>query len=234
MVSVKVWGDYACFSRPEFKVERVSYPIITPSAARGVLEAIYWKPAFRYQIRNIHILQQGSQIAILRNEISERQGAKPLRVEEKRQQRTSLILKTVAYRIDAEIALRPFARDEIGSYLDQFNRKVRKGQCHHTPCLGTREFSAYFEQPSPKDYGHLASPTLSLDFGQMLFDIAFVETRNGAEQEMEFWRAEKAGNRRVHGFARPLFFQAKASHGVLPVPAEKYEELYRLEESDAA
>src|ERR1700677_2302927 len=126
MVSVKVWGDYACFSRPEFKVERVSYPIITPSAARGVLEAIYWKPAFRFQIRRIHVLQQGSQMTILRNEISERQGKKPLQVEEKRQQRTSLILKNVAYIIEAEIVLRPFARDAIGSYLDQFNRKVLK------------------------------------------------------------------------------------------------------------
>jgi CRISPR-associated protein Cas5d len=231
MVSVKVWGDYACFSRPEFKVERVSYPIITPSAARGVLEAIYWKPAFRYQIRKIHILKQGGQTAILRNEISERQNSKPLHVEQIRQQRTSLILKNVAYRIDAEIVLRPFARDEIGSYLDQFNRKVRKGECHHTPCLGTREFSAYFEPPSPEDCGHIASSAFAQDFGQMLFDIAFVEAKSN---EMEFFRAEKDGNRRVHGFARPLFFHAKVNNGVLPVPAEKYHELYRLEESDAA
>src|ERR1035438_6706512 len=103
MVSVKVWGDYACFSRPEFKVERVSYPIITPSAARGVLEAIYWKPAFRYEIRRIHVLKLGSQTTILRNEIEERQGDKPFRVEEKRQQRTSLILTDVEYMIEAEI-----------------------------------------------------------------------------------------------------------------------------------
>ena len=234
MVSVKVWGDYACFSRPEFKVERVSYPIITPSAARGLLEAIYWKPAFRYQIRKIHILRQGSQTTILRNEISERQDSKPLQVEQMRQQRTSLILRNVAYRIDAEIVLRPFARDEIGSYLDQLNRKVRKGECHHTPCLGTREFPAYFEPPSPNDCGPLASPALALDLGQTLFDIAFVEAKSKEGQEMEFWRAEEAGSRRVHGFARPLFFHAVVSDGILPVPAGKYEELYRLEESDAA
>src|SRR5437868_2083046 len=136
MVSLKVWGDYACFSRPEFKVERVSYPMITPSATRGVLKAIYWKPAFRYQIRRIHVLRLGSQTTILRNEIAERQGAKPFQAEDHRQQRTSLILKNVAYVIEAEIVLRSFARDQVGSYLDQFNRKVLKGQCHHTPCLG--------------------------------------------------------------------------------------------------
>src|SRR5437867_2794664 len=112
MVSVKVSGVHARFSRPEFKVERVSYPIITPSAARGVLEAIYWKPAFRFQIRNIHVLKQGSQTTLLRNEIAERQASKPIQVEDQRQQRASLVLKNVAYRIDAEIILSPLARDE--------------------------------------------------------------------------------------------------------------------------
>jgi CRISPR-associated protein Cas5d len=230
MVSVKVWGDYACFSRPEFKVERVSYPIITPSAARGVLEAIYWKPAFRFQIRNIHVLKQGSQTTLLRNEIAERQSSKPIQVEEHRQQRTSLILKNVIYRIDAEIVLRPLARDEIGSYLDQFNRSVLKGRCHHTPCLGTREFSAYFAPPSDEDRGDRASPGLNTDLGQMLFDIAFVES---GRKELS-WRSESEGSRLVHGFAEPVFFHAKLSGGVLRVPPEKYAELYRLEKRDAA
>jgi CRISPR-associated protein Cas5d len=230
MVSVKVWGDYACFSRPEFKVERVSYPMITPSAARGVLEAIYWKPAFRFQIRNIHVLKQGSQTTLLRNEIAERQSSKPIQVEEHRQQRTSLILKNVVYRIDAEIVLRPLARDEIGSYLDQFNRSVLKGKCHHTPCLGTREFSAYFEPPSDEERGDRASPGLNTDFGQMLFDIAFVES---GRKEVS-WRSESEKGRVVHGFAQPVFFQAKLSGGVLRVPPEKYAELYRLEKPDDA
>lgn len=232
MVSVKIWGDYACFSRPEFKVERVSYPVITPSAARGVLEAIYWKPAFRFQVRSIHVLKQGSQTAIMRNEISERQGSKPIQADDRRQQRASLVLRNVAYRIDAEIILRPFARDEIGSYLDQFNRKVLKGQCHHTPCLGTREFSAYFETASDEDRGDRASPGMKMDVGQMLFDIAFVETSRKKDQEMS-WRSEKGGGV-VQGFARALFFNAAVTDGVLRVPREKYEELYRLEESNAA
>jgi CRISPR-associated protein Cas5d len=234
MVSVKVWGDYACFSRPEFKVERVSYPIITPSAARGVLEAIYWKPAFRYQIRRIHVLRLGSQTSILRNEIAEKQGTSPFQAEDKRQQRTSLVLKNVAYMIEAEIVLRPFARDEIGGYLDQFNRKVRRGQCHHTPCLGAREFSAFFEPPSDEDRGDLASTALTVDFGQMLFDLAFVEAKCQGEYAMEFWRPEKERSRRVQGFARPLFFRAQVIEGILRVPPEKYDELYRLEESDVA
>ena len=234
MVRVKVWGDYACFSRPDFKVERVSYPVITPSAAWGVLEAIYWKPAFRYQIRRVHVLRLGSQTTILRNEISCAQGSKPLRVEDNRQQRTSLILKKVEYVIDAEIVPRPFARDEIGGYLDQFNRKVLKGQCHHTPCLGTREFSAYFEPPSETDRGDLASEGLSIDLGQMLFDTAFVEAKRKEDQEMEFWRQTENGPRLVKGFAYRVFFDAKVRNGVLIVPPEKYADLDRLEGGDAA
>lgn len=234
MVRVKVWGDYACFSRPEFKVERVSYPVITPSAARGVLEAIYWKPAFRYQIRRVHVLRQGSQTTILRNEISVAQGSKPLRVEDNRQQRTSLILKDVAYVIDAEIVLQPFARDEIGGYLDQFNRNVLKGQCHHTPCLGTRECSAYFEPHSETDRGDLASQGLNIDVGQMLFDTAFVEAKSKEDHEMKFWRQTENGPRLVSGFAYRLFFHARVDNGVLSVPREKYAELNRLEDGDAA
>jgi CRISPR-associated protein Cas5d len=91
-VQLRVWGDYACFSRPEFKVERVSYPVITPSAARGVLEAVFWKPEFRYEIRRVGILKPGLQTVILRNELDDRQGGKPIFIEDKRQQRSSLIL----------------------------------------------------------------------------------------------------------------------------------------------
>ena len=137
-VAVKIFGDYACFSRPEFKVERVSYPVITPSAARGVLEAVFWKPEIRYQVREIHVLKLGSQASILRNEIEDRQGAVPIVAQNKRQQRTSLVLKNVEYVIRAEIYMRSHVTAEIGKYLDQFNRRVEKGQCHHTPCLGTR------------------------------------------------------------------------------------------------
>ncbi len=175
-VAVKVFGEYACFSRPEFKVERVSYPVVTPSAARGILEAIFWKPEFRYEIREIDVLKLGTQVSILRNEIADRQSQRPIMIEKNRQQRTSLILKDVEYVIRAELALRkPGA--EAGGYLDQFNRRIEAGQCHHRPCLGTREFAAAFEPASSDDCGERRNPQLTMHLGNMLFEIAFVEDR---------------------------------------------------------
>ncbi|MGA3028107.1 MAG: type I-C CRISPR-associated protein Cas5c [Bryobacteraceae bacterium] len=231
---MKVFGDYACFSRPEFKVERVSYRVITPSAARGVLEAVFWKPEFRYQIREVRVLRMGTETAILRNELSHRQGAAPIFVEAEgqRQQRTSLILKDVSYAIRAEIAIRAYAVGEPGKYLDQFRRSVEKGQCHHTPCLGTREFSAHFE---PVD-GELADEQLrdrSLDLGQMLFDIAYIEGRPEKGKPLQFWRATPEGQKLVEGYADPIFFHARIEDGLLRVPMEKYVELYKREAGNA-
>lgn len=226
-VSVKVFGEYACFSRPEFKVERVSYLMVTPSAARGILEAIFWKPEFRYQIRQIRVLSFGTQTAFLRNEIKSRQGATPLVVEDERQQRTSLVLKNVAYEINADIMLRPHTQAEPGKYLDQFRRMVKNGQCHHTPCMGTREFSAYFEpaDDTPSD------PKLGaeLDLGQMLFDIAFIEAQSEKEKVFEFLQPSPTGSKSVNGYADPMFFHAVVKKGVLAVPREKYSELYAKE-----
>jgi CRISPR-associated protein Cas5d len=224
-----VWGDYACFSRPEFKVERVSYPIITPSAARGLMEAIFWKPEMRYQIREVRVLKLGTQASVLRNEISDRQGVKFIVAQEKRQQRTSLVLKNVKYVIRAEIILRPHVTGEIGKYLDQFNRRVEKGQYHHTPCLGTREFAASFELPASNDRG---DRTINLDIGQMLFDIAFIGASND-KCELEFLKPGSSGQRKVKGRAESLFFHAGIAEGILKVPLEKYRELYRMEEADA-
>lgn len=102
---VKVGGDYACFTNPNLKVERVSYPAMTPAAARGILEAIFWKPAFRWEIRSITVLKPIKTLSIMRNEIEDRQATKPILIEEKRQQRVSLILKDVEYVIAAEMAL---------------------------------------------------------------------------------------------------------------------------------
>src|SRR4051812_209131 len=116
-IAVKVSGEYACFSRAEFKVERVSYPVITPSAARGVLEAIFWKPEIRYKVREIHVLRLGSTVSILRNEVTDRGG--PFRAQDKRVQRTSLVLRDVAYVIRAEFAIRSHISAEPGKYLDQ-------------------------------------------------------------------------------------------------------------------
>jgi len=226
-VQVKVWGDYACFSRPEFKVERVSYPVITPSAARGVLEAIFWKPEFRYQIREIGVLKPGSQASILRNEISDRQGNNPLFVEEKRQQRASLILSDVEYLIRADIMLSPHISGPVYGYRDQFNRRLERGQYHHTPYLGTREFAAFFEHPGKNE-----SPMpWDANLGLMLFDLAFIEDAH--RRELEFVRHGPEGRRRVRGYTQALFFPAQVESGWLRVPAEKYQELYRVEGEDA-
>jgi CRISPR-associated protein Cas5d len=222
LIRFKIGGEYACFSRPEFKVERVSYPVITPSAARGALEAVFWKPEFRYEIRRIGILKLGSQIVVLRNELADRQGSQPYFVEDKRQQRSSLILKDVEYLIEAEIRLRPHCRDPIYKYLDQFRRRVSKGQYHHAPYLGTREFAAYFMSA---DEGQ--PPILDLAVGTMLFDIVFIEDKQRIE--LQFKRADQ-DKRVTGGYAQALFFDAEVKEGWLNVPSQKYQELYRLEE----
>lgn len=220
LVSVRVWGKYACFSRPEFKVERVSYPVITPSAARGVLEAIFWRPEMRYEIRRIGILALGSQTTILRNEISDRQGRSPIVVEAKRQQRSSLVLKDVDYVIEAAVVLRPHTTDPLAKYLDQIDRRIARGQYHHTPYLGTREFAADFET-----WDGRRPDDLNLTIGTMLFDLAFVESRT--RNELAFRRPNH--EQLVNGFAQGLFFDARVVNGWLDVPPELYSGLYRLE-----
>ena len=228
-IVVKVWGDYACFSRPEFKVERVSYPVMTPSAARGVLEAIFWKPEIRYEIREILVLKLGSQTTIMRNELGSRQGKKPLLVEHERQQRTSLILKDVKYVIRASVRLRPHTRDPVPKYVEQFYRRVAKGQCFHQPYLGTREFAAYFEETTPADRPESVNQMI----GTMLFDLAFVTADGPQTAQLHFW--DHAGNirRKVRGRTHALFFNAEVRDGRLPVPQEKYQELYALEQEHA-
>lgn len=223
-IRLRVWGDYACFSRPEFKVERVSYPMITPSAARGVCEAVFWKPEMRYEIRRIGVMKKGGQAVILRNEIEDRQGRIPILVDEKRQQRSSLVLKNVEYLIEAAVVLRPHATDPIGKYVDQIHRRLARGQYFHAPYLGTREFAAGFaagadEQPPSDDF----------EIGTMLFDLAFVPSASGAAMTFRVpGRAEV-----VPGYARALYLNHAAVHnGWLIVPREKYADLYRLEAGD--
>lgn len=222
-ISVKVEGQFACFSRPEFKVERVSYPIITPSAARGLLEAIFWRPAIRYEIRRIGVLRLGGQTVILRNEIEDRQGRSPLIIEEKRQQRSSLILKDVAYLIEAAVILRPHATDPLPKYLDQIERRIARGQYYHCPYLGTREFAADFSPPNGEQ-----PPTLDLRLGTMLFDLAFVESRT--RRDMTFMRPGR--DEPVDGYARALYFESTVNAGWIDIPAAKYQEIYRLENGD--
>jgi CRISPR-associated protein Cas5d len=221
VISFRVSGDYACFSRPEFKVERVSYPIITPSAARGVAEAIFWRPEIRYEIRRIGIIKMGGTTVIVRNEIEDRQGGSPIVVEDKRQQRSSLILKDVEYLIEADIVLRPHATDPVAKYSSQFERRLARGQHFHSPYLGTREFPAQVEEA-----GDRTPPGSDLRIGTILFDLAFVPSSTRAD--LSFRRPGSAEP--VRGYAHAIFLEnAHVSGGWLDVPARKYQELYRLE-----
>ncbi len=229
-IKIKVKGEYACFTRPEFKVERVSYPVITPSAARGVLEAIFWKPEIRYQIREIWVLKLGGQTSFLRNEISDKQSKDPINIESSRQQRTSLVLTNVEYVILADIFMRSYIKEtrpkrNAQCYIAQFNRRLERGQCHHAPCLGTREFAASFEKPEGKEI----IPDLNVDFGTILFDLAFIPTdkENG---RFKFKLPSGSGNKEVTGLKKALFFNPKIMSGKIVIPNEKYVELYKLEE----
>lgn len=209
-VEVKVWGDFACFTRPEMKVERVSYDVITPSAARGVLEAIFWKPEFSWQIREIWVLKPIRHFSILRNEVKSKAVVSTAKgwadngggyfAEDDRAQRHTLALRDVAYLIKAVAVLRPHATDDVAKYRDQFRRRVDRGQRHAAPYFGCREFAAYFGPPD----GSERPIDLSDDLGRMLFDIDY--------------------NTDDSGRGSPRFFAACLDSGILKVPAELYVE----------
>lgn len=212
-IRLKVWGDYACFTRPEMKVERVSYDVITPSAARGILEAIHWKPAIRWVVDRIHVLNAIVFDSIRRNEVGEtisrdkvieaaRRG-KPLHLladdTAVRQQRTSLVLRNVAYVVEAHFEMTDAAGpgESAGKHLDIFIRRARAGRCHHRPYLGCREFPARFELvEGPAPVSQLAHEP-SRDLGVMLHDIDF------------------------DGGMTPLFFRPTLSGGIIAVPEPK-------------
>jgi CRISPR-associated protein Cas5d len=222
---IRAGGDYACFTNPGLKVERCTYPVMTPAAARGVMEAIYWKPQFRWEIREIKVLKPIKQISIMRNEIEDRQDKTPIVIERNRQQRASLVLKAVEYVITAEIVLKD-GINNITGYTDQFRRKLEGGQCHHTPYLGTREFAAWFEPATGKEEPD--EPIKELPLGQMLFDTAYRE--NDERKELSFHRHKGEGKRVARGYAHALFFDASVRDNVLTVPRNKYRELYELED----
>ncbi len=179
-IKIRVWGDYALFTRPEMKVERVSYDVMTPSAARGILEAIYWKPAIRWVIDRIHVLRPVRFDNIRRNELASRvsvnksdmQGDRPVcrYIEDDRQQRASMVLRDVEYVIEAHFELTGFDASDPGKHLAIFERRVKKGQCFHRPYFGCREFPVNFEwcdeAPEPVLIGER-------DLGYMLHDIDF-------------------------------------------------------------
>lgn len=223
--AVKLEGELACFTRPEFKVERITYPVMTPSAARGALEAIFWKPEFRWEIREIWVLKPIKEIAIMRNEVDSRQSMniKGFFVEDRRQQRTSLFLKDPSYLVFADIRLKEGIDYPKRKYIEQFNRRLERGQCYYRPYLGTRECSANFRFPS----GDEKPEKLNMMIGNMLFDIAYC--KSGNRKEMKFVQHSEINADTVDGYAQPLFFTAKLEDGIVRLPWEKYRELYRLE-----
>lgn len=227
---LEVWGDFACFSRPELKVERFSYPIITPSAARGIFDAIYCKPnkdptqaQFRWQITKIEMLEPVAYIALRRNEVDSVASianvkkwmrgsaeAQPLMVSQA-QQRQTMALKNVRYRITGEV--RPFPRhaSKQQSLEAQFIRRATQGKCFHQPCFGCREFPAYYRYVKHEGLNDEREPfDYTQDLGMILYDVFDLRVPNDS-------------------FALPFIsvFRAKIENGVLDIPPYDSDEVLK-------
>lgn len=221
---LEVWGDMACFTRPELKVERVSYDVITPSAARAIFEAIFWKPAIHWQITKIEVLNPIKWTSVRRNEVGAVASKSVIYIEDKRQQKNSLLLKDVRYRIWAKIEYRPVAKrkaegnlfaHEPGKdenpmkYYQMFERRASKGQCFNQPYLGTREFSASFRWVDAET--EQLQPAISeeqggtKDLGIMLYDMDYTDTKS----------------------PQPMFYRPQMNEGVIIVPPINSEEILR-------
>ena len=193
-IRLHVWGERACFTRPEMKVERVSYDVMTPSAARGILEAIHWKPAIVWTIDRIHVLKLICFQSFRRNEIGVKMSAEKARsamrsgsvgglglvIEDNRQQRATTLLVDVGYVIEAHFELTDKAAedDTPAKHISMFNRRAANGQCFHQPCLGTREFPADFRllsEDKPLPPSTLPEDQRNRDLGWMLCDIDFAD-----------------------------------------------------------
>ena len=205
---LEVSGDYACYTRPEMKVERVSYDLITPSAARAVFESILWKPAIRWHIRRIEVLRPVRWISVRRNEVAsvvstrnviaamnEGRGQLGLYVEDDRQQRAGLFLRDVAYRLHADLEFLPnrAPSDTLTKYAEMFARRAEKGQCVNQPYLGCREFAARFRLVSDPSAEPPPEASVDGDLGWMLYDLDFDRPND----------------------PRPRFFRAHVERGVL-------------------
>lgn len=216
-VKLRVWGDYACFTRPEMKVERVSYDVMTPSAARGILEAIHWKPAIRWMVDKIHVLRPIKFDNVRRNEVSSKipkpnpvtamRDKKPLYflVDDggNRQQRAATVLRDVEYVIEAHFELTDKAgpEDNKTKHIDIFERRARKGQFFHQPALGCREFPAAFELVESEVPASCYAGQ-SKDLGYMLLDIDFANNMT------------------------PLFFRAQMENGIISPPSPLAKEVH--------
>ncbi len=203
-LQVLVSAEFACFTRPEMKVERVTYPVPTPSAARGVLEAIFWKPEVAWRVEEIWVLKPIRYFSILRNEVNSRASPDVAKRWQKqdggydatadRAQRHTLALRDVAYLIRGQVEKKPGVEADIAKFRDQFRRRVRDGRCFATPYLGCREFSAAFQEPD----GTEQPIDLTDGLGLMLYDLDYVPDGSGR--------------------GTPQFFQARLEGGVLRVP----------------
>ena len=214
---LEVTGDFACFTRPEMKVERVSYDVITPSSARAIFEAIFWKPAVKWRVTRIDVLNPLQWISVRRNEVGRifsSPTAKQIKgesfepmgfaIEEERQQRAGLFLRDVRYRIHADLVFDQTKDIEssYGKYTAMFERRAEKGQCFNQPYLGCREFSAAFRlvEELPSEPMPIAE-TRSL--GWMLYDMDYSDPENPS----------------------PRFFNAQMTEGVVIVPTWDSEEV---------
>ena len=207
-IIVDVWGDFACFSRPESKVERLTYPVPTPSAMRGVLSAIYSKPnEFYWQITRIDVLRKPEYISFKRNEVKEKipeKPSEPIRVDltgggnKGRTQRQTVALKNVKYRVYAQIRKRDDFKGTERQLYEQALRRIRRGQCYYQPSLGLREFAAYFEEGT----GQAVPIDMDLDMGYMLYDVF----------DLHKWQVTKKAEPHV------TLFRAKLEKGVMMVP----------------
>lgn len=167
-IVIEVWGDFACFSAPYAKVERLSYPFPTPSAARGILSAIYMKPKeFRWQVNRIEVLSPIRYISFKRNEVKSTTSAAPISTEEERTQRQTVALQDVRYRIAASIVPRPAFVGKETQLYEQALRRIRRGKCYFQPSLGLREFACYFEESD----GSRSPISQSMDAGLMVYDL---------------------------------------------------------------
>ena len=203
-VEVLVWGEFACFTRPEMKVERVSYPVMTPSAARGVLEAIYWKPEFRWEVREIAVLRDVAFASFTRNEVKGRASERAARgwgptggysAPDERTQRHTLALRDVAYVVRAVPRPHAGGADAEAKHRDTFRRRVQRGQCFTPPYLGCREWAAGFAPP----VGDERPIDVSGPLGRMLLGMDYAADGSGR--------------------ADPVFFEAELDRGVLRVPS---------------
>lgn len=214
-MEVKAWGEFACFTRPEMKVERVSYDVMTPSAARGLLSSIFWKPEFNWRIRQIRVLNPIRFYSILRNEVNSKASVSVARKwaqdgggffsddtdeQKNRAQRHTLALRDVAYIIVADIVVRPDILEDPAKYRDQFRRRVERGQHFIAPCLGCREFPARVALANGTERPRAG---LTMSLGSMLFDLDYAADGSGR--------------------GTPRFFEAELVQGVLSIPPELYE-----------